>query len=116
MKNVNLKYGLIAGAIVTAFMVGGTVAMRNNPDFTGSMLLGYTGMLVAFFFVFLGIKNYRDKQNGGVISFGKALKIGMLISLIASTIYVGVWLIEYYCIFPDFMNKYSEAVLKKMDT
>ena len=80
------------------------------------MLLGYTGMLVAFSFVFIGVKNYRDKQNDGVITFGKALKIGALISLIASTIYVGVWLIEYYCFYPDFMEKYTASMLKKMDT
>ena len=116
MKKVVLTYGLIAGAIVAAFMVYGTYAMNSNPDFEGSMLLGYTGMLVAFSFVFIGVKNYRDKQNHGAITFGKALKIGALISLIASTVYVGVWLIEYYFFFPDFMEKYTDLMLKKMDT
>ncbi len=115
MKKVVLTYGLIAGAIVAAFMIYGTLTFINNTDYEGSMWLGYTGMLVAFSFVFIGIKNYRDKQNDGVITFGKALKIGALISLIASTVYVGVWLIEYYCFFPDFMDKYCEAMLKKMD-
>lgn len=116
MKKIVLTYGLIAGAIVTAFMAFGVYWMNKNPNYEGSMLLGYTGMLVAFSFVFIGIKNYRDKQNNGVITFGKALKIGALISLIASTIYVGVWLFEYYCIYPDFMEKYAGAMLKKMDT
>lgn len=116
MKKIILTYGLIAGAIVTAFMAYGVYWMDKNPDAEGSMLLGYTGMLVAFSFVFIGVKNYRDKQNDGTITFGKALKIGTLISLIASTIYVGVWLIEYYCFYPDFMDKYSGAMLKKMDT
>lgn len=114
MNKIILKYGLIAGAIVTAFMVGSTIAMKNNPDFQGSMLLGYTGMLVAFSFVFIGIKNYRDKQNNGLITFMEALKIGTFISLIAATIYVGVWLIEYYCFFPDFMEKYAATVLNNM--
>lgn len=116
MKKIILTYGLIAGFIVTAFMSYGAYAMDKNPDFEGSMILGYTGMLVAFSFVFIGIKNYRDKHNNGVITFGKALKIGALISLIASTIYVGVWLFEYYCLYPDFMEKYSDAMLKKMNS
>lgn len=115
MKKVVLTYGLIAGFIVTAFMAYGVYVMDKNPDYEGSMVLGYTAMLVGFSFVFIGIKNYRDKQNNGVITFGKALKIGALISLIASTIYVGVWLFEYYCLYPDFMEKYSGAMLKKMD-
>jgi len=116
MKKVILTYGLIAGAIVTAFMAYGVYSLNANPDYEGSMILGYTGMLVAFSFVFIGVKNYRDKQNHGIITFGKALKIGALISLIAATIYVGVWLVEYYCFYPDFMEKYSDTVIKKMDT
>lgn len=115
-KKVILTYGLIAGAIVTAFMAYGVYTLNKNPDYEGSMLLGYTGMLVAFSFVFIGVKNYRDKQSDGTITFGKALKIGALISLIASTIYVGVWLIEYYCLYPDFMEKYSAAAIKKLST
>lgn len=115
MKKTIITYGLIAGIIVTAFMAYGAYAMDKNPDFEGSMILGYTGMLVAFSFVFIGIKNYRDKHNNGVITFGKALKIGALISLIASTIYVGVWLLEYYFLYPDFMEKYSDVMMKKMD-
>ncbi len=115
MKKVILTYGLIAGAIVAAFMVCSSYGCVSNGNYEASMLLGYTGMIVAFSFVFIGIKNYRDKQNDGVITFGQALKIGALISLIASTVYVGVWLIEYYCFFPDFMEKYAAGSLKKIN-
>lgn len=114
MKKIIITNGLIAGAIVAAFMVYGTFQM-NKPDFEPSMVLGYAGMLIAYVFVFLGIKNYRDNHNNGVITFGQGFKIGMLISLIASTIYVGVWLIEYYCFFPDFMEKFSAMSLKNLD-
>lgn len=114
-KNTVLKYGLIAGGIVAAFMIFATWTFINNPDTKLSEVFGYTGMLVAFSFVFIGIKNFRDKQNEGHISFGKAFKIGILIALIASLIYVGVWLIEYYLIFPDFMTKYSEHMMKTID-
>jgi amino acid transporter len=114
MKKTVLTYGLIAGAIVTAFMIYGTYSYYNNPDFKGSEVLGYSGMLVAFAFVFIGIKSFRDKQNDGIITFGKALKIGSLIAFMASCIYVGVWLIEYYCFFPDFMDKYAASAIEKL--
>src|ERR1017187_9822075 len=71
------------------------------------MLIGYASMLVALSLVFVGIRNYRDKYNNGVISFGKAFKIGIMIVLIASTIYVVAWLIDYFFFIPDFMEKYS---------
>lgn len=113
MKKTILTYGLIAGAIVTSLMVFSTYWCYNNPDFKASMVIGYLGMLVAFTFVFIGIKNFRDKQNLGSITFVQAFKIGALISLIASTCYVAVWLVEYYVFIPDFMEKYTAMMLKE---
>jgi hypothetical protein len=96
-------YGLTAGLIATVVMVI-WMARVDNTDSLGGMLFGYTTMLVAFSLIFVGIKDYRER-NGGVISFGKAFKIGLAISLIASTMYVLGWMIEYYAFIPDFYDK-----------
>ena len=45
------------------------------------------------------------------ISFGKAFKIGFLITLVASTIYVGTWLVDYYAFKPGFVDKYITCML-----
>jgi len=58
------------------------------------MLVGYAAMLLAFSLVYVGVKSYRDRENGGVICFGKAFQVGLLISLVASTIYVITWMID----------------------
>jgi hypothetical protein len=57
-------------------------------------------------------QNYRDKYNEGVIGFGKAFMIGLYIVLITSTVYVIIWLIEFYNFYPDFMTKYVAHVLR----
>ena len=106
MKKTVLTYGGIAGLIVTVMMIISTVLYYQNPDFKGNEIIGFTGMFIAFIFVFLGIKNYRDKQNSGVISFGTAFKIGLLITLISSTLYVITWMVECHFFFPDFMEKF----------
>ena len=111
-KNVWI-FGLISGLIVTAMMVYSTVACSTNPDFESNMVLGYASMIVAFSMIFVAIKNFRDKYNGGVISFGKAFRIGLYITLIASTMYVLVWLVEYYVFIPDFMDKYTAHMIKE---
>lgn len=76
-------------------------------------IIGYSAMIIAFSFIFVGTKNFRDKYNQGMVSFGKAFLVGLGISLIGSTLYVGAWLIEYYCFMPDFMDKYSAALILK---
>jgi NADH:ubiquinone oxidoreductase subunit 6 (subunit J) len=71
-------------------------------------------MLLAFSLIYIGIRNYRDKYNDGVISFGKAFKTGMMMVLIASTIYVVAWLIDYFFFIPDFMEKYAAQTLAEL--
>ncbi|MDR6967813.1 hypothetical protein J2X31_001825 [Flavobacterium arsenatis] len=114
MKKTILIFGSIAGIIVTTMMVFATYQCYNNQEnFEPSMVLGYLGMLLAFSFVFVGIRNFRNNYNGGVITFGKAFKVGFLIALVASIFYVGVWLIEYYYFIPDFMDKYIDFVINQ---
>ncbi|QEC74503.1 DUF4199 domain-containing protein [Mucilaginibacter ginsenosidivorax] len=111
MKKNVITFGLIAGAIVSALM-GVTVAMCYADGKThGNMYLGYATMLIAFSMIFVAVKNYRDKYNGGEITFGKGFMIGLYISLIASTLYVVTWLIIYYKFMPDFMEKYATHTL-----
>ena len=111
MKKIVLVFGLIAGLIVTGMMVYSTTREYKNSNYNGSLVLGYTTMVVAFSLIFVAIKNFRDKYSQGVISFGKAFRIGLYITLIASTMYMLVWLVEYYVFMPDFTEKYAACVI-----
>src|SRR5213075_2275880 len=117
MKKNIIIYGIIAGIVVSVLMllsVNSSNHSEGNFDYNRSLLIGYASMLIAFSLVYVGIRNYRDKYNGGIISFGKAFKIGILIVLIASTIYVVAWLIDYFFFIPDFMEKYSAHTLDQL--
>ena len=117
MKNTIIVYGLIAGIIVSTLMLYSVNSLSHgegNFDYDRSLLIGYASMLIAFSLVFVGIRNYRDKHNQGVISFGKAFKIGIMIVLIASTMYVIAWLIDSAYFIPDFAEKYSSQMLDKL--
>jgi hypothetical protein len=117
MKKIIIIYGLIAGILVSILMLSTVNYLSHcegSVDYDTSMLIGYASMLLAFSLVFVGIRNYRDKYNGGIISFGKAFKIGLVIVLIASTIYVVAWLIDYFFFIPDFMEKYAAHTLEQL--
>ena len=117
MKKNIIIYGLIAGIIVSILMlfsINYISHVDGKVDYNTSLLIGYASMLIAFSLVYVGIRNYRDKYNGGVISFGKAFKIGITIVLIASTIYVVAWLIDYFFFIPDFMEKFSAQELDEL--
>jgi hypothetical protein len=114
MKKIVVVSGLMAGAIVSAMLIITMVIYKSSGNFENGMIYGYASMLLAFSLIFVGIKNYRDKYNNGSISFGKAFKIGLFITLIASTMYVIVWLIDYYFFIPDFGEKYAAHMLEKL--
>lgn len=114
MKKVVITCGLISGAIVAALMGINMMLCTSSFDFERSEVLGYASIILAFSLIFVGIKIFRDRHNGGVISFGKAFKIGLFITLIASAIHVGVWAIEYHTMYPDFMEQYSAHIIDKL--
>lgn len=112
MKKIILTYGLIAGFIVSLWLM--TAAFIGQNDFLTKygMFFGFTSMIIAFAFIFVAIRKYRDDQQNGSITFGKALKIGVLVSLIASTFYVLTWMIEFHFFIPDFMEKMTSAQIE----
>ncbi|CAG5016651.1 hypothetical protein DYBT9275_05600 [Dyadobacter sp. CECT 9275] len=113
MKKNIMVCGLISGALLAGMMVASVTACYNNDNFEDNMVLGYAAMILSFSLIFVGVKNYRDKYQQGIISFGKAFRIGLYITLIASSVYVLVWLIDYYLFIPDFMDKYTAHVLRQ---
>lgn len=115
MKRIVLIYGLIAGAIVGGMLLI-TMPMYNagTLDLDKGELLGYTTMTLALSLIFFGVKSYRDKDLGGVISFGKAVQIGLLIMLVAGAIYALCWEISYRTMDGDFMAKMTEHYIDDM--
>ena len=115
MKKTVLVCGLIAGFISTSMFIGLMILGKAaDHDFKNGLVYGYTLMILAFAFIFVGTKITRDRHSGGVISFGKAFRVGLYITLIATAIYVLVWLIDYYVFIPDFAEKYAEHMIKEL--
>lgn len=114
-KNVFL-FGIVLGTIMCINMIVMVNMMYNNPEFKSNDILGYAAMVIVFSLIFFGIRNYRNKVLNGFISFGKAFKTGALIALVASTLYVVVWLFYYYLFVPDFIDQYTAHVLHQCTT
>lgn len=112
MKRNVWIFGLVIGVVLAANMVVMINMMYSSDSMKGNDVVGYAAMVVMFSLIFFGVRNYRNKQLGGYITFGKALKMGVLTALVGSTVYVAVWLFFYYLFVPDFMDVYAGHVLK----
>lgn len=117
MKNVVLKFGLISGTILAVMTAAiAPLYKAGVVDFDGLEVIGYSSMILAFLMVFFGIRSYRENAGNGVISFGRAFKVGILITLIACAGYVVSWELVYYNFFPDFVDQYSAHTLERLRT
>lgn len=112
MRKIVLTFGLIAGGIMSAMLLL-SVPFMERIGFDNGAIFGYTTMVLAFLMVFFGIKSYRDNVAGGQISFGRALKVGSLISLVATVCYVATWEVVFYNFIPDFPEKYAAYAVDK---
>ena len=114
MKKFIIRYGLISlliGAAIFLLML----VVGKSFSFQTQEVLGYVSIISSLSLVFIGIKQYRDKENGGVISFGKALGLGMLITLFVA---LGFAIIDYIYtayINPDFAQQYLEYSVSELE-
>ena len=106
-----LNYGVLAGLVVGVPLFAMTVAMRAHPAAPYGMVIGYTIMLIALSFVFVGIKRHRDLDRGGVISFWPAFGVGLAISVIAGIFYVVAWEAALAVSHLDFADGYAKALM-----
>ncbi|MCR8558048.1 DUF4199 domain-containing protein [Mucilaginibacter sp. BJC16-A38] len=114
MKRTIWTCGLTGGFVAAAWAVVSAGVLNDSLSLNTRMVLGYASMILAFSLIFVAIKNYRDNDNSGVITFGKALQIGLLITLIASTVYVVVWMIDFKYFVPDYGERYQAQVLAEL--
>ncbi|MGV3710525.1 MAG: DUF4199 domain-containing protein [Gemmatimonas sp.] len=108
-----IKFGLISGLIMMACLAA-TFPLGQRMGKEVSMALGYATMIVSFSVVYFGVRSYRDNVLGGVIGFGRALKAGLLISLITASFYVAAWEVMYFGGFVgDFAKDYAAATVDR---
>lgn len=104
-------YGLLTGMIL--FLA--VLSLGNGLSYSTQEILGYATMIASLSFIFFGIRHYRDSVNNGKVSLGKAIVIGVLISILVG---IGVGITDYIyttLVHPDFATDYLEHTLQTME-
>lgn len=114
MKNTVIKFGGYGLITATSLFVL-VLWLGTTMSYSAQEVLGYATMLAALSFIYFGIKHFRDKVNGGLVSFTKALIIGILISVFVG---IGIAIADFIytaIINPNFMVEYMDYTLKGME-
>lgn len=88
MKNIIIRYSLIIGIILSMFGILSIMFLTPQSDLSTLEFIGNTVMFLTIGIVmFFGIKQYRDIEAGGKITYGNVLIKGILATLIGSVLY-----------------------------
>jgi Protein of unknown function (DUF4199) len=113
MRKTVLTFGLAAGAVLMAMLlISMPLVLGGRITFDNAEVIGYASMLLAFLLIFFGIRSYRE-SSGGTITFGKAFRVGILITLVASAAYVVTWQIYFFNWGQDFTRQFAEHQLTR---
>ena len=114
MKKTALRFGLYGFyAILIFFMLEWLIFRNNSENFEVREIVGWAGILLSVIFVYFGLKYYRDKHNGGNLSFGEGLKLGLLIILFPSLAF-GIFNVIYVVLDPAFLDRYYNYQLAEI--
>lgn len=113
MKSTVIKYGGygLLTAVVLFFLA---LWLGQSLEYSAQEVVGYITMIASLSFIYFGIKHYRDNVNNGLVSFGKALSIGVLISALVG---LGIGIADYIyttVINPDFAQEFLDTSLATM--
>jgi len=113
MKKTVFKYGLYSGLAISVLGLAG-FTLGKGFSYSVQEVIGYVTMVIATSFVFFGIKHYRDKENNGAVSFGKALLLGILITLFAALAFAVIDYLYTTVIHPNFADEYIAYSLENL--
>lgn len=113
MKQTVWKFGLYSGGVMSVLMLV-SLPFEKVIGYNAALVVGYTSMVLAFLFIFFGVRSYRDLVRNGAIGFGRALAVGALIAVVASVCYTATWEVIYYWIAPDFSARYEAHEMERV--
>ena len=108
-------FGGLAGFLVISMMITSFTVFGLRSD-ASSQTVGFLLMFFILSLIFFGLKRFRDRAQGGVIKFTKALMLGLAMSLFAGLAYVTIWEIYMASNEGQFISEYTDHLIAMQKT
>ena len=112
MKKTVLLFGLLSAAVATTMMFL-TVPLMKAWGHRKTDLLGYTAMVLSALLVFFGIRHFRERGGEGPLGFGKAMLVGLAITLVSSLCQVAMFQLVYFQLVPEFGDRFAACMVDR---
>ncbi len=114
-RSLAIRYGVIAAMVFIAItLLIDTLGLVDYANGTGSWISSTLQGAATLAILYYAIKQHRDEDLGGYISFGRCVAIGALIGLIAGLLIAAFAFVYYGYIRPDIMTDQLAFQREKM--
>jgi hypothetical protein len=110
---IAVRYGLIYSAINIVLMLIGYVTGFNRSSVTWPQTILSLGVPVLC--IYLAIREHQRTEGNGFVEFGKAFKLGLIISLVAAFITSAFSLIYFRVLDPGLLEFMTSVQIEKME-
>jgi len=111
--NVAIKWGVIGALLGIVQTLVEHVIKEGKMNQEGAGIKFFVGLAIAVFAITMCIKEHRDKDNEGFISFGRAFKAGFYASIIAVSI-MTLFTFIYFSFIVDYDLMMAETLGKSI--
>jgi uncharacterized membrane protein len=109
-----MKYGVIIALISAVWVIAQDLVGLHDRYIEYQTTVGWLSFIIPIAGLFFAIKDKRDKEFEGVISYGRCLKTGMLTSVVSGTIGAVFQLIFLNFINPGFLGTMKDYQRQSM--
>jgi len=115
-----LNNGIIGGLVSIALTLIGTLTGMMDPvgsgEFsTGSAIFSVLGIAISIFFIRRAMIQFRDEDNGGILSYGQGLGVGILTALVMGILSALYLYVHLTMIDPEAISAMQEQVRQGME-
>lgn len=103
------NYGLVAGLMLIAYSLF-TYLIGQSLNKT----LGYLSLVILAICLYIFSKQYRDKVNGGVLTYGQGFSVGLLVGIFAGILVTFFSVIELTYIDPSLIDKQLDMIEQQL--
>jgi hypothetical protein len=116
MKKIVIRFGLYSALVeVVFFFISLIAAGVTKANYDVLKINCYPAIFVSVSFTYFGIRYYRDHVNNGLISFRKALALGMLIVVIPAICFAFSDTVYDTILDPHFYDRIEADKLKRLN-
>ncbi len=110
------KYGLIGGGIsVILSLLSFTLGWADGSNLMAAFIVGIVAVAIYVVVQVMGVKHYRDEENNGLVKFGNAFGLALIIAVIIALIGIIFNYVYMNFIDPDYMLRMAENMEEMLE-